>query len=177
MANPAEARRKYLDRLSPEQQARVMRIAEQIGPTPTDVDWLVCEAAQNAADRVDIAAERIEIASGAGPSMQTQAMLTEIRGLLTTSADAVRTAYFVGDTIGRAQKTLTKTAYTLGFVLFLVFGAAIVGGFVIGYNQALVQPTTICHLVETQYKEAERNRNVTVGKFLRSFYAARGCTR
>lgn len=57
------AREAVLDRLPPDEQARVLRLAERVGPGPTDADWLVASAALDAAERIDHAAARVESAA------------------------------------------------------------------------------------------------------------------
>jgi len=46
------ARRSFLDRLPPVEQATVLRTVEVSGPGPRDPDWLIAEAAAAAADRI-----------------------------------------------------------------------------------------------------------------------------
>lgn len=60
--SPEDARKFFLDRLATPDQARVIRTAEAIGPAPTDVDWLIAEATQLGADRMERAAGRVEVA-------------------------------------------------------------------------------------------------------------------
>jgi hypothetical protein len=46
--------------LPPEEQLRVLRQAEKIGPLPTDTDWIVAYAASQAAARIEAAAAAYE---------------------------------------------------------------------------------------------------------------------
>jgi hypothetical protein len=48
-----EARRKYLDGLQENEQARILRHAETHGPLTTDTDWLIAYSTQQAADRIE----------------------------------------------------------------------------------------------------------------------------
>jgi hypothetical protein len=54
--DPPGAREAYLNTLAPEEQLRVLRHAEKVGPLPTDTDWLVAYAASQAAARIEAAA-------------------------------------------------------------------------------------------------------------------------
>lgn len=56
---PGEAREAYLDRHSEEEQARILRTCEKLGPALTDPDWLIAESAQQAADRIEKAVGNI----------------------------------------------------------------------------------------------------------------------
>lgn len=60
MPSPStDAREAVLDRLPPDEQARVLRLAERVGPAPADADWLVAAAALQAAETIADAATRV----------------------------------------------------------------------------------------------------------------------
>jgi hypothetical protein len=61
--DPAAAREAYLNTLPPEEQLRILRQAEKIGPLPTDTDWLVAYAASQAAARIEAAVAACEAQS------------------------------------------------------------------------------------------------------------------
>src|SRR4030088_2703775 len=58
--DPPSAREAYLNTLPPEEQLRVLRQAEKIGPLPTDTDWIVAYAASQPAARIEAAARACE---------------------------------------------------------------------------------------------------------------------
>lgn len=77
---PNGARARYLGGLSPEKQVDVLLKAERLGPAPDDeADWLVAQAASDAAKRIDEAAKRIEAAT---PDAAVAARLDRIEALL-----------------------------------------------------------------------------------------------
>jgi hypothetical protein len=58
--DPSAARSAFLDTLDPQEQVRVLRHAERVGPLPDDGDWLVAYAASQAAARIEAAAAACE---------------------------------------------------------------------------------------------------------------------
>jgi hypothetical protein len=56
------ARESYLDAMPAEEQVKVLRQADKVGPLPDDADWLVAYAAQRAAAQSERSADRIEAA-------------------------------------------------------------------------------------------------------------------
>jgi hypothetical protein len=75
---------RYLGGLSPEKQVEVLLKAERLGPAPDDeADWLVAQAASDAAQRIDEAAKRIEAAVGpTNPDAAVAARLDRIEAQL-----------------------------------------------------------------------------------------------
>jgi hypothetical protein len=60
--DPSAARSAFLDTLDPQEQARVLRHAERVGPLPDDGDWLVAYGSVQAAARIESAAAKVETA-------------------------------------------------------------------------------------------------------------------
>jgi hypothetical protein len=61
--DPSDAREAFLDSLDPQEQVRVLRHAERVGPLPDDGDWLVAYGAVQAAARIESAAAKVETAA------------------------------------------------------------------------------------------------------------------
>lgn len=63
------ARDAFLDTLPAEEQARILRQAEKMGPISTDPDWLVAYAAERSSARAERSAARFEAAVAAAMPM------------------------------------------------------------------------------------------------------------
>jgi hypothetical protein len=61
--DPSAAREAFLDTLDPQEQVRVLRHAERVGPLPDDGDWLVAYGSVQAAARIESAAAKVETAA------------------------------------------------------------------------------------------------------------------
>jgi hypothetical protein len=61
--DPSAAREAFLDALDPQEQVRVLRHAERVGPLPDDGDWLVAYGSVQAAARIESAAAKVETAA------------------------------------------------------------------------------------------------------------------
>jgi hypothetical protein len=90
------ARRSFLDRLPPVEQATVLRTVEVSGPGPRDPDWLIAEASAAAADRISA----VVAALASSPLIVDEAQIAAaavkgVNSALSASAlDAVLTAAY-----------------------------------------------------------------------------------
>jgi hypothetical protein len=100
--DPSAARSAFLDTLDPQEQVRVLRHAERVGPLPDDGDWLIAYASAQAAARIEAAAARVEAKATAavqGPRTSGRGATHSTCGVLWAFALSLSTfsliAYFV----------------------------------------------------------------------------------
>jgi len=123
--DPRAARDAYLDTLPLEEQARVLRQAEKMGPLPSDSDWLVAYAAGRAAARVETAVasfeSRVDVAMKKGAKETGRAIARdrstsrELFAFALSLAAFAGVAWFVDSSAARVQTiVLYATAIALG---------------------------------------------------------------
>lgn len=131
--DPRVAREAFLDSLTTEEQLRVLRQAEKVGPMPDDSDWLVAYAASRAVARIEVAAAgaeaRIERAAGKGSRDSGRAVLRDRGPAPELFAFALALAAFAGVAafVARSpQRVSSLVVYAIAIALGVAASAAYV---------------------------------------------------
>jgi len=131
--DPRGAREAFLDSLTTDEQLRVLRQAEKVGPMPDDSDWLVAFAASRAVARIEAAAAgaeaRIERAAGKGSREPGRAVLRDRGPASELFAFALALAAFAGVAafVARSpQRASSLVVYAIAIALGVAASAAYV---------------------------------------------------